>query len=193
MTRDDIKKILGEGATEEQISNVLNALHNQTNALNKQINEFKANETKYADYDKLKSQLDAIEREKMTEQERLAKEKEETEKNLRESRIIKNKAKAMQLLAGMDIDEEIINSIVGEDEQISLARAQKLVDKFNSIISDTKKKTEEELANLNVKPNMPNTNPNIDVETMTFEKFSTLSAEEQEKFIEQHPQEFENL
>ena len=193
MTRDDIKKILGEGATEEQISNVLNALHNQTNALNKQINEFKANETKYADYDKLKSQLDAIEREKMTEQERLAKEKEETEKNLRESRIIKNKAKAMQLLAGMDIDEEIINSIVGEDEAVSLARAQKLVDKFNSIISDTKKKTEEELANLNVKPNMPNTNPNIDVETMTFEKFSTLSAEEQEKFIEQHPQEFENL
>lgn len=193
MTRDDIKKILGEGATEEQISNVLNALHNQTNALNKQINEFKANETKYADYDKLKSQLDAIEREKMTEQERLAKEKEETEKNLRESRIIKNKAKAMQLLAGMDIDEEIINSIVGEDEVVSLARAQKLVDKFNSIISDTKKKTEEELANLNVKPNMPNTNPNIDVETMTFEKFSALSAEEQEKFIEQHPQEFENL
>ena len=193
MTRDDIKKILGEGATEEQISNVLNALHNQTNALNKQINEFKANETKYADYDKLKSQLDAIEREKMTEQERLAKEKEETEKNLRESRIIKNKAKAMQLLAGMDIDEEIINSIVGEDEAVSLARAQTLVDKFNSIISDTKKKTEEELANLNVKPNMPNTNPNIDVETMTFEKFSTLSAEEQEKFIEQHPQEFENL
>lgn len=193
MTRDDIKKILGEGATEEQISNVLNALHNQTNALNKQINEFKANETKYADYDKLKSQLDAIEREKMTEQERLAKEKEETEKNLRESRIIKNKAKAMQLLAGMDIDEEIINSIVGEDEVVSLARAQKLVDKFNSIISDTKKKTEEELANLNVKPNMPNTNPNIDVETMTLEKFSTLSAEEQEKFIEQHPQEFENL
>ena len=193
MTRDDIKKILGEGATEEQISNVLNALHNQTNALNKQINEFKANETKYADYDKLKSQLDAIEREKMTEQERLAKEKEETEKNLRESRIIKNKAKAMQLLAGMDIDEEIINSIVGEDEVVSLVRAQKLVDKFNSIISDTKKKTEEELANLNVKPNMPNTNPNIDVETMTFEKFSALSAEEQEKFIEQHPQEFENL
>ena len=60
MTREDIKKILGEGATEEQISNVLNALHNQTNALNKQVSELRANESKYSDYDELKSQLDAI-------------------------------------------------------------------------------------------------------------------------------------
>ena len=52
----------------------LSKIHYKRNFLNKQINEFKANETKYADYDKLKSQLDAIEREKMTEQERLAKE-----------------------------------------------------------------------------------------------------------------------
>ena len=72
MTREDIKKILGEGATEEQISNTLNALHNQTNALNKQISELKANESKYSDYNELKSQLDAINKEKMTEQERIA-------------------------------------------------------------------------------------------------------------------------
>ena len=193
MTREDIKKILGEGATEEQISNTLNALHNQTNALNKQISELKANESKYSDYEQIKSQLDAINKEKMTEQERIAKDKEETEKNLRESRIIKNKAKVMSVLAGMEIDEDIIDSIVGEDEASSLAKAQKLADKFNNVISDTKKKTEEELANINVKPNMTNTNPNADNDKMTFEKFGALSAEEQEKFINEHPDEFNNL
>lgn len=193
MTREDIKKILGEGATEEQISNTLNALHNQTNALNKQISDLKANESKYSDYEQIKSQLDAINKEKMTEQERIAKDKEETEKNLRESRIIKNKAKAMQLLAGIDIDEQIIDSIVGEDEASSLAKAQLLVDKFKSVVSDTQKKTQEELANINVKPNMTNTNPNADNDKMTFEKFGALSAEEQEKFINEHPDEFNNL
>lgn len=193
MTREDIKKILGEGATEEQISNTLNALHNQTNALNKQISELKANESKYSDYEQIKSQLEAINKEKMTEQERIAKDKEETEKNLRESRIIKNKAKAMQLLAGIDIDEQIIDSIVGEDEASSLAKAQLLVDKFKSVVSDTQKKTQEELANINVKPNMTNTNPNADNDKMTFEKFGALSAEEQEKFINEHPDEFNNL
>lgn len=193
MTREDIKKILGEGATEEQISNTLNALHNQTNALNKQISELKANESKYSDYDEIKSQLDAINKEKMTEQERLAKDKEEIAKNLKESRITKNKAKVMSVLAGMDIDEDIIDSIVGEDETISLAKAQKLADKFNNVIADTKKKAEEDLANLNVKPNMTNTNPNADNDKMTFEKFSALSAEEQEAFINEHPDEFENL
>ena len=192
MTREDIKKILGEGATEEQISNTLNALHNQTNALNKQISELKANESRYSDYEQIKSQLDAINKEKMTEQERIAKDKEETEKNLRESRIIKNKAKVMSVLAGMDIDEDIIDSIVGEDEVSSLAKAQKLADKFNNVISDTKKKTEEDMANINVKPNMTNINPNAD-DKMTFEKFGALSAEEQEKFINEHPDEFNNL
>lgn len=193
MTREDIKKILGEGATEEQISNTLNALHNQTNALNKQISDLKANESKYSDYEQIKSQLDAINKEKMTEQERLAKDKEEIEKNLKESRIIKNKAKAMQLLAGLDIDEQIIDSIVGEDEASSLAKAQLLVDKFNSVVSDTQKKTQEDLANINVKPNMTNTNPNVGDGAMTFEKFGSLSAEEQEKFINEHPDEFEKL
>ena len=33
MTREEVKKILGENATEEQITNTLNALHNQSNAL----------------------------------------------------------------------------------------------------------------------------------------------------------------
>ena len=192
MNRDEIRKILGENATEEQITNTLNALHNQTNALNKQISDLQATANKYADYDDIKKKLDDINKANMTEQEKMEQDKAEIAKNLAESRIIKNKAKVMSILAGKDIDEDIIDSIVNEDETISIAKAQKLASKFDSIIADTKKKTEEEMSNLNVKPNITNTNPNTN-DAMTFEKFSNLSAEEQEKFINEHPEEFENL
>jgi hypothetical protein len=46
----------------------------------------------------------------------------------------------MQELAGLDIDEEIIDSIVGEDETLSISKAQKLASKFNSVIEVQKLK-----------------------------------------------------
>lgn len=192
MTRDDIKKILGEGATEEQITNTLNALHNQTNALKQELESVKATQSKYSDYDEIKKQLEDINKANMSEQEKMKADREEIAKNLRESKLIKNKAKVMEVLAGRDIDEELIDSIVGEDESISVAKAQKLANKLDNLIADTKKKTEEELANLNVKPNLPNTDPNNDG-VMNWEKFSKMSVEEQNKFAEENPEDFANL
>lgn len=192
MTREEVKKILGENATEEQITNTLNALHNQTNTLKKELEEEKAKQSKYSDYEDIKKQLDDINKAKMSEEEKIRADKEETAKNLRESRIIKNKAKVMEVLAGKDLDEEIIDSIVGEDEAISITKAQKLASKLDNIIAETKKKTEEDIANLNVKPNLSNVDPNANG-SMTWEKFTTLSQEEQNKFASENPNEFANL
>lgn len=192
MTRDEVKKILGENATEEQITNTLNALHNQTNVLNKQIEDYKAKESKYSDYDDIKKQLEEINKANMSEQEKLQAQKEEAAKYLHEAKLIRNKAKVMEILAGKGFDEEIIDSIVGEDENLSVAKAQKLVNRLDTVIADTKKKTEEELANLNVKPNLSNTNPNNDG-AMSWEEFSKLSQEEQNKFAEENPEEFAKL
>lgn len=192
MTRDEVKKILGENATEEQITNTLNALHNQTNALNKQIEDYKAKESKYSDYDDIKRQLEDINKANMSEQEKLQAQQEEAAKYLHEAKLIRNKAKVMEILAGKGFDEEIIDSIVGEDENLSVAKAQKLVERLDTVIADTKKKTEEELANLNVKPNLSNVNPNNDG-AMNWEKFSKLSQEEQNKFAEENPEEFAKL
>lgn len=192
MTRDEVKKILGENATEEQITNTLNALHNQTNALNKQIEDYKVKESKYSDYDDIKKQLEEINKANMSEQEKLQAQQEEAAKYLHEAKLIRNKAKVMEILAGKGFDEEIIDSIVGEDENLSVAKAQKLVERLDTVIADTKKKTEEELANLNVKPNLTNTNPNSDG-AMNWEKFSKLSQEEQNKFAEENPEEFAKL
>lgn len=192
MTRDDIKKILGEGATEEQITNTLNALHNQTNTLRQELETIKANQSKYSDYDDIKKQLDDINKANLTREEQMALKEKEIEEKLRSAKLTSSKAKVMEVLAGRDIDEELIDSIVGEDEAISIAKAQKLATKLDNLIADTKKKTEEELANLNVKPNLPNTDPNTDG-AMSWDKFSKLSVEEQNKFATEHPDEFANL
>lgn len=192
MTRDEVKKILGENATEEQITNTLNALHNKTNELSKQLEDYKAKENKYSDYDEIKKQLEEINKANMTEQEKIQAQKEEIAKKLHEAKLIRNKAKVMEILAGKGFDDEIIDSIVGEDENISVAKAKKLVQRLDTVIADTKKKTEEELANLNVKPNLTNTNPNDD-NNMNWEKFSKLSQEEQNKFAEENPEEFAKL
>lgn len=192
MTRDDIKKILGEGATEEQITNTLNALHNQTNTLRQELETIKANQSKYSDYDDIKKQLDDINKANLTREEQMALKEKEIEEKLKSAKLTASKAKVMEVLAGRDIDEELIDSIVGEDENISIAKAQKLATKLDNLIADTKKKTEEELANLNVKPNLPNTDPNTDG-AMSWDKFSKLSVEEQNKFATEHPDEFANL
>ena len=128
----------------------------------------------------------------MSEQEKLQAQQEEAAKYLHEAKLIRNKAKVMEILAGKGFDEEIIDSIVGEDENLSVAKAQKLVERLDTVIADTKKKTEEELANLNVKPNLSNVNPNNDG-AMNWEKFSKLSQEEQNKFAEENPEEFAKL
>lgn len=193
MTRDEVKQILGEGATEEQITNTLNALHNKTNALRQENESLKAQNSKYSDYDSIKAQLDTINKNNMTIEEQMKADREEIAKNLRESKLIKNKAKVLEVLAGRDIDDELIDSIVSEDENASIAKAQKLVAKLDSIIEDTKKQTEESIANLNVKPNMSNKDPNANNDKMTWEKFSKMSQEEQNKFANENPEEFENL
>jgi hypothetical protein len=193
MTRDEVKQILGEGATEEQITNTLNALHNRTNALRQENESLKAQNSKYSDYDSIKAQLDTINKNNMTIEEQMKADREEIAKNLRESKLIKNKAKVLEVLAGRDIDDELVDSIVSEDENASIAKAQKLVAKLDSIIEDTKKQTEESIANLNVKPNMSNKDPNANNDKMTWEKFSKMSQEEQNKFANENPEEFENL
>ncbi len=75
MTREDARKILGEDATEEQITNLLNNYHIQESSkvkeLEKQINSLNEQNSKYSDYDEIKSKLDEINKANMSEQEKL--------------------------------------------------------------------------------------------------------------------------
>lgn len=190
MSREDAKKILGENATDEQVSSLLNVFHASEKTLKEEIAQKNEELKKYSDYDSIKSQLDEINKSKMSEQEKLEQDKQEIAKNLKESKLIVNTAKAKEILAGCNVNDTLLKSLVNEDEATTISNATELLNSFNALKDEVAKKTKEDLTNLNLKPNM-NNSTNDDV--MTFDKFRTLSTEEQNKFAEEHPEEFEKL
>jgi hypothetical protein len=196
LKRDDIKNILGENASEEQITNLLNAFHNSNNEQKKEYEELKEKydniATKVSDYDNMKAQLDEINRANMTEQEKLEEQKKEIANNLAKSRVIVNTAKAKDILAGLNVDDKIIEKLVDEDEQTTLNSVNALKTMLENQKATVEKQTRESLANIDLTPTMTNVNQ-AEQDVMTFEKFSQLSAAEQEKFINEHPEEFQNL
>lgn len=191
MSRDEAKKILGEGATEEQITNLLNKVHLMEKGKNEEIANLKEQNSKYGDYDEIKNKLNAIEQANMTEQQRLEAEKQEIAKNLKESRIIVNTAKAKEILAGENIDEKLIATLVDDNLDSTIAKATMFKQTLTNLKDSVAKQTKESLTDIDLKPSITNVNQND--EAMTFDKFSKLSATEQEKFIAEHPDEFEKL
>lgn len=201
MTREQaqeyLKGILGEEPTKEQIDNLLiNVNKNdqeqqkQIENLNKQIESLTNENKKYSDYDAIKKQLDDINKANMSEQEKLEEMRKEVEMNLKESKITKNKAKALEILAGESIDEDILSSLVSEDLDITISKATKMKETFNNLRETTSKKTKEDLLNIDAKPNIEN---KVQDGVMTWEKFQTLSSDEQNKFAEENPELFEKL
>ena len=57
MTRDEAKKILGENATEEQVTNLRNNFHNSEKAKNDKIAQLEKQLTGFSDYDEIKIML----------------------------------------------------------------------------------------------------------------------------------------
>ena len=191
MTRDNVKEILGEGATDEQVSAILNAFHSDIDAKEKEISSLNSKLQKQNDYDDIKKQLDEINKANMSEQEKLEEQKKEIAKNLKESKIIVNTAKAKEILAGLSLSDDVINSLVREDEETTITNATNLKAQFESLKSETDKKVREELANIDLKPSISNVPQ--DGGAMTWDKFEGMSIEEQNKFAEEHPDEFANL
>lgn len=195
MNREEARKILGEGATEEQITNLLNNWHIQESAkvkeLETQVNDLAKQNSKYSDYDEIKNKLEEINKANMSEQEKLEAMKKETETNLKKSRIIVNTAKAKEILTGLDLDDELISLVVSDDADKTIDNANKLKAKFDSQKDIVAKQTKETLINVDLNPTISNVNQNNDV--MTLEKFSGLSAEEQNQWLEQNPNGLDTL
>lgn len=191
MTREEAKQVLGEGATEEQVTNLLNNFHNVEKSKNDEITTLKEQLGKYSDYDTIKQKLSDIERANMTEQEKLENMKKETEANYKKAQRIYNTAKAKEILAGYDMADEDIEMLVSDDEQKTIANATRMKTKFDTYKENVARKTKEDIMSQNIQPDMTDAIPK---ETkMTFDKFAELSSEEQEKFINEHPDEFEKM
>lgn len=191
MKRDDIKNILGEEASEEQITNLLNAFHNSSKEAKNKIDELNSKLNQYSDYDDIKKKLDDINKANMSEQEKLEADKKLTAETLKKAQIIYNTAKVKEILSGESVDDSLISNLVTDNEEVSIANANALKQTLTNLKDSVEKKTRESLATANLKPSITNVTQGEDV--MTIDKFAQLSAEAQEKFIAEHPDEFAKL
>lgn len=183
MKREDL---IAKGWTEEQTSEYLNMYHS-LQSLQKEAEQTKAKEEEFKNRaDSLQKQLDDINEANMSEQEKFEAMKKETEKNLAESRKVYNKAKVKEVLAGYEVEDELINSLVTDDEKTSLASANMLKTRLETIIANTTKKVQDNIASRDVKPTASNV-PQED-EGMTKEKFLKLPMSEQVKFKRENPE-----
>ena len=199
MNREEVRKLLGENATEEQISAVLNKFHTEQKNLNEQVttlqgqvNNLTTEKTELLGY---KTRVEEIERANLSKEEQLQLKEQELNKKMAQADILQNSIKAKSILVGAGVGEEeadkLVASIVKEDEQATIDSATLFANQFNNIKEVTAKQTREELANLDLKPNPSNIPPNS--KAMTWESFSKLSAKEQAEFAEKNPEEFAKL
>lgn len=176
--REDLAQ---KGYTEEQITEILNMYHKMGDEV-KKANEGMTKSQSLAD--SLQKQIDDINKANMSEQEKFEQMKKEAELNLSNSKKIYNTAKAKEILAGYDIEDDLIKNLVSEDEALTINNANLLKSRFDTIIDNTTKKVQNNIASQDVKPiasNVPQEGG------MTFEKFSELSADEQNKLLSENP------
>ena len=196
MSREEVKKMLGENATDEQVTVILNAIHQEKSKADNLEQKLNAqnlvNQETENKYKALEQKLSELEKEKMPEAEKLQLKEKEVEKNLAESKKILSKAKAQEILSKVGItDEDIINTVVSDNIDNTIASATVIANKFKFVQEETVKKTKEELANLDVKPTP--TNVSQGEEGLTLDKFFNMSAQEQEKLINENPELLNNL
>ncbi len=188
MKREDL---LAKGYSEEQVTDLLNMYHEQNSEINKLSKELETKSQVEATNAALQKQLDDINKANMTEQEKFEQMKKETEQNLANSKKIYNKAKVKEILAGYDIEDDIINSFVSEDETSSINGANLFKSRLDTIIANTTKQVQEKISNIDVKPNP--TNIPQESTGMTKDKFYKMSMTEQVEFKRNNPDAYENL
>ncbi|MCI8654503.1 MAG: hypothetical protein HFJ48_01305 [Clostridia bacterium] len=199
MTREEAKAMLGETATEEQITALLNKFHSEQDDLRKQVEtlESKVSTTEKANTELLgyKKKVEEIEKANMSEQEKLKLEKEELEKAKVETKKLTNSIKAKEILLDVGIEKETVDdlvaSIVKDDEVSTIKSAELLASQFKTVKEKTEKQTKEELMNMDLTPNASNKQLKTDIKN--WEDFEKLSLKEQNEFIKENPEIFEKL
>lgn len=185
------EELLAKGFNEEQVTDFLNLFH-ENERLKKEAEAKKTIEQDNANkMAEMQRKLEEIDKANMTKEEQIAERERLANENFKKSKITLNTTIAKNILVGYDIDEETILDLVKEDEQATIDSANRLKAKFDSFKDVVEKKTMETIQNLDVKPNGSNIPQNDG--KMTFEKFRSLSQEEQTKFVNEHPEEFNNL
>lgn len=189
------EELIAKGYTEEQATELLNLFHGEQKDIKAQ-NEKLQNDLNVANntitnLSKFKTSFEELQKSQMTDQEKLEAMKKETERNLAESKVIVNTAKAKTILAELgDIDDSIVNSLVTEDLAKTEANAKALVDLIKNRDESVAKKTKESLLNANLlPPNPSNVQTNAGTgsnKEMTKEEFKKLPIVEKNKIFKEN-------
>lgn len=196
------EELLEKGYTEEQVTELLDAWHKANANLAKENEQLKndlgtANETisglnqKVSGLSQVEQEYNAIKQAQLSDEEKRKLALEEAEKAKKEANIILNTAKAREILSEVGgVDENVLKSIITDDEKVTVDNATNLLNLIKTRDELKVKETTEKLSSLDVKPTPSN---NLAQGEMTWEKFDSLSADEQSKFAEEHPDEFAKL
>lgn len=190
MKREELTAL---GYTDEQVTELLDLMHKTNANITKENEDLKAKldvaNNKIVGLTQVEQEYNELKQSQLTEQEKATLKQKEIDENLAKSRIILNEAQARTILSPLgDLDDGLLKSIVTDDEKTTIANANALLNQINSIKEQTVNQTKQEMLTLDVKPTASNNLESQDA--MTWEKFDALSAEEQNKFAMEHPDEF---
>lgn len=185
------EELLAKGYTEEQVDEILGIYHQndkKVKELQKQVEEA---EVYKASANELQKKLDDINEANLSEQEKIAKKEAEIEARLSNARKIENTAKAKEILASYDVDDELISRLVSDDINDTITMANLFKTKIDTIKTTVATETREKLANADVKPNP--TNISQQDEGMTLSKLKSMSLTEQLMFKRENPETYAEL
>lgn len=205
MTREDVKKIIGEDATDVQINNFLNYYHSYDKTKSDEINGLQAKINEHGDYEAIKKELDDMKKANMTNEELLvAKQKEldaEKEKAKQEQLKFQRKqnsleAKSILMDAGITNEDklnELLASISTDNKDATIASANSIAELIKSTKDSTEKSVKEQLMKQEPNPAADSGKKADSDETMTLDKFNKLSYEEQKEWKDAHLEEYHKL
>ena len=197
------EELLAKGYSEEQVSELLDLFHKNNANLIKQneslTSDLENANNKIAGLSEKEKELNSIKQAQLSDSEKMAlkvKEIEEREKISKQKEMeaakVLNKAKAKVILSEIGgVSDSVLDSLVTDNEETTIQNATDLLNQFKTFKEETVNKTKEELSSLDIKPTPSNATQTN--EGMTWEKFTSLSDEEQSKFQEEHPDEFAKM
>lgn len=208
MTREEVKKILGEDATDVQITNFLNYHHSEEKIKNDEINSLKTKIDGFKDYDSIKKELDDVKKANMTNDEllvakqkelddALAKAKDEELKLLKKQNSLE--AKSILIEAGITDEEQLkglLSSISTDNKENTIASANNIANLVKATKDSTEKSVKEQLMHGEPDPSNNSGKKAKDDDTMTKDKFNQLlmeNFEEAKKWKDSHVEEYQQI
>lgn len=190
---------LEKGYSEEQITDLLNMFHNdRQNDLTEMENLKKTNNEISQKFNNVNGELQKIKNANLTEQEKIEKMLKEAQETVERANAkeksankVYNKAKAKEILAEYNLDDGLIDTLVTDDEALTLKNVndwKKAIDNMNQNII---KKTKEEISNIDVRPNPTNVVQQPD--GMTQEKFDKMTLTERKLLKDNDPETYEQF